>query len=259
MQSKKIKHLDQFRPNVLPQLSRTMPEKLSVGGNMQTELEETLQREKLLELLSQTDRGAVKERPDILKLMEKKRLDELAHRTKRQKDMFVLDGSIDIFALPGKPEQAGLLSPEHRRSKGRLIRKSKAMDVVNDNSPDLKQKGGEAGGDDFTFLNESLGITRTVVTSIDFEHDNEMNISMTSMALGTIATSPTKTAQGHAQRVAAGGSNNTSDLDQIAGIMEGIVTGGDALNFFARFGSETPVKFIHLVLVEDPKIYRFTS
>ena len=86
-----------------------------------------------------------------------------------------------------------------------------------------------------------------------------MNVSMTSMALGTIGTSPTKTAQGHAQRVAAGGSNNTSDLDQIAGIMEGIVTGGDALNFFARFGSETPVKFIHLVLVEDPKIYRFQA
>ena len=138
MQSKKIKHLDQFRPNVLPQLSRTMPAKPPVGGDTRTELEETLQREKLLELLSQTERGAVTERPDILKLMEKKRLDELAHRTKRQKEMFVLDGSADIFALPGKPEQAGLLSPEHRRSKGRLIRKSKAMEAVNESSPDLK-------------------------------------------------------------------------------------------------------------------------
>lgn len=256
MQSKKIKHLDQFRPNVLPQLSRTMPEKSSVSSFMRTELEETLQREKLLELLSETERGAVTERPDILKLMEKKRLDELAHRTKRQKDMFVLDGSTDIFALPGKPEQAGLLSPEHRRSKGRLIRKSKAIDIVNDGSPDLKQKGGEAGGDDFSFLNESLGITRAVVTNTDFESDNEMNVSMTSMGLGTAITSPTKIPQGQVQRVAPGGSNNTSDLDQIAGIMEGIVTGGDALNFFARFGSETPVKFIHLVLAEDPKNYR---
>lgn len=32
-----------------------------------------------------------------------------------------------------------------------------------------------------------------------------------------------------------------SDLDQISAIMEGISTGDEAINFFARYGADTPV------------------
>ncbi len=40
-----------------------------------------------------------------------------------------------------------------------------------------------------------------------------------------------------------------SDLDQISAIMSGIHTGNDAINFFARYGSDTPV--IHSILSLD--------
>jgi dynein heavy chain, axonemal len=43
--------------------------------------------------------------------------------------------------------------------------------------------------------------------------------------------------------------------DEVAVIMAGIQTSDDAINFFARFGSETPVKFIHLVQDRNPKIF----
>lgn len=39
------------------------------------------------------------------------------------------------------------------------------------------------------------------------------------------------------------GQRPLSDLDQISAIMSGIHTGTDAINFFARYGSDTPVSF----------------
>jgi hypothetical protein len=259
MQQKKVKHLDQFRPNVLPQLSRTVPEKISVGAQRKNQQDDSYNREKLLEILSQTQSGIAKDRPDVMKQMEKKRLENVAFRLKREKQMFVLDDSVDIFALPGKPEQAGLLSPEHRRSKSRSGRKSRVTDALYESSsPDLKQKGADqftAG--DFGFLNDSLGIAHSLKLTVDIDVLSQSNdfLSPPAMAAGDPQTS-TKRSATQSQKMNSVTSNNTSDLDQIAGILQGISTGGDALNFFARYGSETPVKFVHLVQVDDPKTFR---
>lgn len=257
MQQKRVKNLDQFRPNVLPRMSSTGPEISSFRPRVEKEVNDPLNREKLLEILSQTDRGGVIVRPDVLKLMDKKRLEEAAFRTKRGKDMFMLDSSTEIFALPGKPEQTGLLSPEQRKSKGRPTRKLKAADIaldaieMNDNDNDIDREV----TDEFAFLNESLGFSRALKVrelNLGFQSDSD------SPGHTSTPTSPAKSMPSSPQKqtTGTGGNNNTSDLDQISGIMEGIVTGGDALNFFARFGSETPVKFVHLVPVENPKSYR---
>jgi hypothetical protein len=259
MQQKKVKHLDQFRPNVLPQLSRTVPEKVSTGAQRKNQQDDSYNREKLLEILSQTQSGIAKDRPDVMKQMEKKRLENVAFRLKREKQMFVLDDSVDIFALPGKPEQAGLLSPEHRRSKSRNGRKLRVTDAsYESSSPDLKQKGADhftAG--DFGFLNDSLGISHSLKLTVDIDVLSQSNdfLSPPALAAGDPQTS-TKRSATQSQKMNSVTSNNTSDLDQIAGILQGITTGGDALNFFARYGSETPVKFVHLVQVDDPKIFR---
>ena len=261
MQPKKIKSLDQFRPNVLPRLSSTSPEKSSFIAKAAGEMSDTMKREKLLEILSQTDKGSAIVRPDVLKLMERKRLEDVAFRTKREKEMFVLDAGTDIFALPGKPEQSGLLSPEQRKSKGRTTRKLKVTDIAADTSYDEKEAIIEKDIDEFAFLNESLGITRAIkireveveLTDTDSPGYNSSDPPSPGKTMQNNNNSPTKQAT---SGTTSGGSNNTSDLDQIAGIMEGIVTGGDALNFFARFGSETPVKFVHLVQVDDAKRYR---
>ena len=55
--------------------------------------------------------------------------------------------------------------------------------------------------------------------------------------------------------VAKGTSGPKSDIDEVSVIMAGIKTSDDAINFFARFGSETPVKFIDLVENNDEKNY----
>lgn len=257
MQQKKVKHLDQYRPNVLPQLSRTVPEKLSTGLHKKNLQEDSYNREKLLELLSQTQSGIVKDRPDVMKQMEKKRLENVAFRLKREKEMFVLDKSTEIFALPGKPEQAGLLSPEHRRSKSRHGRKSRVTDSSCETSPDLKQKtadGFNAG--DFGFLNDSLGITHSLKLTVDVDGLNQSIDFQSQLGLAGDPQTSTKKHSTQSQKMNSSVGNNTSDLDQIAGILEGITTGGEALNFFARYGSETPVKFVHLVQVDDPKIFR---
>jgi dynein heavy chain len=47
----------------------------------------------------------------------------------------------------------------------------------------------------------------------------------------------------------------TAEEDEVDVIMAGIKTSDDAINFFARFGSETPVKFVHLVHDRNAKTY----
>jgi hypothetical protein len=253
---KKVKHLDQFRPNVLPRMLSTSPEKY--GSQALSEADNSLQREKLLELLSQTENGVVAERPDVMKLMGKKQAENTAFRKNREKEMFNLSAEFDTFALPGKPLQTGLLSAEQRQSKVRTTRKLKVTDITNESSMEEKDMSMDKPvEEEFAFLNESLGMSKSAKLQ-------KLSVQTDDMDMESPINSPTNASvkvnvQSQSQKQAAGnsGSHNTSDLDQIAGIMESIVTGGDALNFFARFGSETPVKFVHLIQVEDSKIYRY--
>lgn len=52
-----------------------------------------------------------------------------------------------------------------------------------------------------------------------------------------------------------GDASKAVDNDEVANIMSGIQNSNDAINFFARYGSETPVKFVSLVQNPDPKVY----
>jgi hypothetical protein len=251
---KKVKHPDQFRPNVLPRMLSTSPVKY--GSHAPNESDTSQQREKLLELLSQTENGVVAERPDVMKLMGKKQAENTAYRKNREKEMFNLSAEFDTFALPGKPLQTGLLSPEQRQSKVRTTRKLKVTDITNESSMEEKDMSMDKPvEEEFAFLNESLGISKSAKLQKLSVPTDDMESPRNSPPISSAKVD----VQSQTQKHAAGnsGSNNTSDLDQIAGIMESIVTGGDALNFFARFGSETPVKFVHLIQVDDPKIYRY--
>ena len=59
----------------------------------------------------------------------------------------------------------------------------------------------------------------------------------------------------HVNEKAHAGAVEDCEEDEVAVIMAGIKTSDDAINFFARFGSETPVKFVHLVLDRNAKVY----
>ena len=47
-----------------------------------------------------------------------------------------------------------------------------------------------------------------------------------------------------------------SDSDEVDRIMLNIHTGEDAINFFARYGSDTPLKFVNLFQLKDSKDFR---
>ena len=49
--------------------------------------------------------------------------------------------------------------------------------------------------------------------------------------------------------------SQTADLDEASVILSGLQTSEDAINFFARYGSETGVKFIHLQELKHTKEY----
>ena len=59
------------------------------------------------------------------------------------------------------------------------------------------------------------------------------------------------------QRTGGGnGDKQMDDLDEASVILNSLRTSDDAINFFARYGSETSVKFVHFKSVDDPREFR---
>lgn len=131
--------------------------------------------------------------------------------------------SLGDFALPGKPEAKTIIptSVKHRMSKAKAVKS-----VVDPESEAL-------------------------VVSMEHEYNFLPQAMILDTPLKYLAPSTNKPVN-HSRD----NNQTSSDLDKIASIMEGIKTGDDAINFFARFGAESPVKFVHLYAVNDPKVYR---
>ena len=255
------KALDPSRPNLLPKVhaGRT-PEKSPLRTTTGLEFDDVVQRQKLLQLLSQPDKtGGTRERTDIVKLMEQKRLEEAAHRKVRERDMFNLESeSMDAFILPGRPVPIGLLSPENKKSKGRASTKLQVQLEVSTDEGDGKPSKETKEEHEFAFLPDALGTVRSPTKKpeqtlmIDPADDGSGENPAAADADATQPPPPPKPTDG------GRGKGTTSDLDEIDGILEGIKTGSDAVHFFARYGSETPVKFVHLKLAvpDDSRAFR---
>jgi hypothetical protein len=146
------------------------------------------------------------------KLDPLKKLEESIETLRRshEQEMFKLDQSaVMSFTLPGRPDASTLIP--RKKAKSRKIK-------VNEISHEAPVAGNSTiKAKEFAFLPVAIGL-----------------VSRDESNLGTTTKSS----------IVDGGSNrNLSDLDEIANIMDGIKTGSDAINFFARFGSDTPVSY----------------
>lgn len=169
--------------------------------------------------MSRVDRDEIKRllKPDdgnkstasAINRIDEKRRAEIEKRKAHQQAIYSMDlGALDTtFHLPGKPDPRSTLPADFSRRSPR-----KQAKLTSSQSP------AEQGGDDtveaIDFLPAMLGLDIT---------------GSTSPKNGTMLQSP--------------GRDNRplSDIDQISAIMEGIRTGDEAINFFARYGSDTPV------------------
>eukprot|EP01041_Mallomonas_annulata_P002945 gene2945-5789_t len=146
-------------------------------------------------------------------------------RKAQEKDLFKIDSSAMMsFTLPGKPEAATIL-PHDSRKKVKT-RRLKATEMTYE----APQGGTGTAAKEFSFLPVAIGLVSP---------DDENMGATTGVA--------------HSDHQRA---RPLSDLEEISDIMSRIHTGDDAINFFARFGSDTPVKFVRLVQANDPKLYR---
>jgi hypothetical protein len=128
-------------------------------------------------------------------------------RKSQEKDLFKLDqSSILSFSLPGKPDYASVL-PKQSRKKA-LTRRIKTIEISSDVPKGTLNKA------EYDFLPAAIGLV-----SLDDMYDNIA--PPVQEAIQTICP--------------------VSDLEEITNIMSRIHTGEDAINFFARFGSDTPV------------------
>lgn len=133
------------------------------------------------------------------------------------------------YSLPKKLETATILPKDRRNDKNK---KSKALEFTKDTSTIVEP---------YAFLPNALGRPKAkpvdgVTNDLDNSHMNsDLKLTKTNV-------SSTKNAQ-------------TSDVDEVSVIMAGIQTSDDAINFFARYGSETPVKFVHLQQLNNSKVF----
>ena len=102
----------------------------------------------------------------------------------------------------------------------------------------------EAPVKEFGFLAGAMGVAKE-----EGEEEEKGDQSVTVVApSGQGATRPSATGGGVGEQV--------DDLDEVSAILDGLNTSDDAINFFARYGSETAVKFVHFKQVDDPREFR---
>jgi dynein heavy chain len=143
-------------------------------------------------------------------------------------NMFALDYKKD-FSLPRKSTLSTILPKVNRKEK---TKKTKTA-AVSEEAADTVTPSSELRAENaFSFLSGALG-----------KQVSDVDEGMSGRIKGKPPQSPTK-------------NNDTSDVDEVSVIMNKILTSDDAINYFARFGSETPVKFVHLIENSDKKVYQ---
>ena len=149
---------------------------------------------------------------------------ENEHRKVREKEMFRVDGNIlNEFVLPGKPELKSVVPLGDLSSRRSAINNRKPKQVVVEDEDEVKAELTTFSG------------TLQRVTTVGLNTDDIPELG------GTNPLSPAR--QGTAA-VGVGDKQQQplSDLDEVAKIMSTIHTGDEAINFFARYGSQTPVR-----------------
>jgi dynein heavy chain len=146
---------------------------------------------------------------------------------------------LEEFSLPKKQLAATLLP----KDAGKKDKKSKSRTIeVSKEAPDIPLN-------EYAFLPNALG-HKTIKFS------STSPAAMTAISGGQVeGESPNSKKVVTTNPSKPGGNHGNSDVDEVSVIMAGIQNSEDAINFFARFGSETPVKFVHLTQDDNHKTY----
>ncbi len=150
-----------------------------------------------------------------------------------QDTMFKINtDELDSYSLPKRQPNATIL-PKDLKKKDKL-KKGRTLEITKDSNDASSSPNHQQG--EYSFLPNALG------------HIGYMSKTLPSNLGGSAEAT-------HSHKVSTKNNGKSSDVDEVSVIMAGIKTSDDAINFFARFGSETPVKFVHLIEEKDPKIY----
>ena len=158
------------------------------------------------------------------------------------KGLFSIDlKGLDEFDLPKRQIASTIVMPpkEDRNSATKTkatIRKAKQFEA-RESAGATKEKE-----KDFSFVATAMGTTKLSATAPAALQDPSAEERKDETGKPVYEKSPTQ-------------STKAVDNDEVAAIMSGIKTSNDAINFFARYGSETPVKFVTLIQDPDPRVY----
>ena len=156
------------------------------------------------------------------------------------------------FTLPSKLSNNTIMPRETRK------KDLKTKDILQNTNTNIKDSAKPVSNNEVEIHKESIDIAPTIPPSGKPQLVREF--SFLPSALGQASTNADdeifavlNETSGKAAVKKGGGIK--SDVDEVNVIMAGIKTSDDAINFFARFGSETPVKFIDLIENKDQKVY----
>jgi dynein heavy chain len=142
--------------------------------------------------------------------------------------MFKINPSeVESFSLPKRQGTTAVLNIESRnksQSKAAKLREATKASL------DLREN-------EFSFLATALG--QSIKAPVTIEENSLLPTAV----------------HDRSRLIHKSNSGKSSDENEVSVIMAGIQTSDDAINFFARFGSETPVKFVHLIQDPDSKVY----
>jgi hypothetical protein len=208
------------------------------------------------------------------KLREQSRKEQEAKPEDRVKEMFSLDrGLLDSLVLPSKVEKVRTITSQ-RLGKSNARDQRQSQHPLNDNSrtstmlpnqeakphprelfesnneyhqamlPSSDQDGDHAHEDGGDAVDHHLKNSNAVSKEFSFL-PNIIGISTLQQNLGS-ESRDSGNPQGSSQE--ASGDEFTDD---VSAILSTLHTADDAVNYFARYGSETPIKFIHLISKES--------
>ena len=141
-----------------------------------------------------------------------KTLDGSTARSQSMKggELFEMDQHqmIGDFSLPGKPESLTIIPPSSRSKMSRAKAAKAVVDVIPSDNETVSEH-------EYKFLPQAM------LLDIPEKYNQPSNSSVSNANRDT--------------------NQSSSDLEKITSIMESLKTGDDAINFFARFGADSPV------------------
>ena len=223
-----------LRDNILPRFIHKEDEKAIQDRQAKQFLSKsldknrTVDRDEIRRMLQSSDDSAAR-KSTTLQMIEERRLNELRRRNEHNKQIYDTDiaGSGNDFTLPGKPTRGSTL-PLEMQNRATL-------------APNRKVKFKTAK--ETRAANETAALTEEKATPVSTGLLGLEGLTF-DLSANNDVPSPDKA------------NKPLSDLDEISEIMDGIHTGEDAINFFARYGSDTPVKFVNLMQNLEDKVYR---